>query len=329
MKFRTTVETGMRGVDIRPGDGLTLLGSCFADHIGRRMVRSGLDAHANPFGVLYNPVSVATWCKAVAAGEPLPGDVFFESGGLWHSWLNDSSFSAGDREECRVRIESVRREEAARIGSAKVLFLTLGTNRHYRLNDSGRVVANCHKQPGARFTEEQLDVEGTKAVLADALEALWRVNPSLKVVFTVSPYRYAKYGFHGSRLGKAVLLLAVDELCRAREGRCFYFPAYEIVLDELRDYRFYDADMLHPSEVAAEYVWERLSEACFPAATRAFMAEWEAVSKALSHRPLHPESGAYRDFLRQTVSRLERLAEKYPESADAAGYERLKGLLKH
>ena len=235
---------------IHPGDGLTLLGSCFADHIGRRMVQSGLDAHANPFGVLYNPLSIAAWCRAMATGESLPEDIFFESGGLWHSWLNDSSFSAENREECRARLENVRREEAARFRSLKVLFLTLGTNRYYRLNDNGRVVANCHKQPGARFTEEQLDVEGAKEVLGEALEALWQVNPSLQIVFTVSPYRYAKYGFHGSRLGKAVLLLAVDGICRAHEGRCFYFPAYEIVLDELRDYRFYAADMLHPSEVA-------------------------------------------------------------------------------
>ena len=158
----------------------------------------------------------------------------------------------------------MRREEAARFRSLKVLFLTLGTNRYYRLNDNGRVVANCHKQPGARFTEEQLDVEGAKEVLGEALEALWQVNPSLQIVFTVSPYRYAKYGFHGSRLGKAVLLLAVDGICRAHEGRCFYFPAYEIVLDELRDYRFYAADMLHPSEVAVEYILGTFLGSLFP-----------------------------------------------------------------
>ena len=114
MKFRTTVETGMKGLEIRPGDGLTLLGSCFADHIGRRMVQSGLDAHANPFGVLYNPLSISVWCRAMATVEPLPEDIFFESGGLWHSWLNDSSFSAENREECRARLENVCREEAAR-----------------------------------------------------------------------------------------------------------------------------------------------------------------------------------------------------------------------
>ena len=223
----------------------------------------------------------------------------------------------------------MRREEAARFRSLKVLFLTLGTNRYYRLNDNGRVVANCHKQPGGQFTEEQLGVEGAKEVLGEALEALWQVNPSLQIVFTVSPYRYAKYGFHGSRLGKAVLLLAVDGICRVHEGRCFYFPAYEIVLDELRDYRFYAADMLHPSEVAVEYIWERFSEVCFPAETRSFMAEWEAVAKALSHRPLHPESAAYREFLRQTMLKLERLTEKYPNLVRTSAYENLKSLLKY
>lgn len=126
-----------------------------------------------------------------------------------------------------------------------------------------------------------------------------------------------------------MLLLAVDGICRAHEGRCFYFPAYEIVLDELRDYRFYAADMLHPSEVAVEYIWERFSEVCFPAETRSFMAEWEAVAKALSHRPLHPESAAYRDFLRQTMLKMERLTEKYPKLADTTEYGRLKDLLKY
>ena len=224
MKFRTTVETGMKGLEIRPGDGLTLLGSCFADHIGRRMVQSGLDAHANPFGVLYNPLSISVWCRAMATVEPLPEDIFFESGGLWHSWLNDSSFSAENREECRARLENVCREEAARFRSLKVLFLTLGTNRYYRLYENGRVVANCHKQPGARFTEEQLDVEGAKEVLGEALGALWQVNPSLQIVFTVSPYRYAKYGFHGSRVGKSRAVVGRRRDMSCARGTLFLFP---------------------------------------------------------------------------------------------------------
>lgn len=329
MEFRTIVEAGMRDVLIRPEDKIGLLGSCFADNIGGRMLRAGLDVHVNPFGVLYNPVSIAAMCTAMAQDELFPEDTFFESGGLWHSWLNDSSFSAATREECRERLSAVCREEHERLASLDFLFVTLGTNRYYELKDGHKVVGNCHKQPGRLFTEQQLTVEATVGVLEKALEQLWAVRPALKIIFTVSPYRYAKYGFHGSRLGKSVLLLAVDALCNRHESLCRYFPAYEIVLDELRDYRFYAEDMLHPSETAVEYIWERFSESCFPAETREFMAGWTAVGKALAHRPLHPESAGYREFLRQTMLKMERLMEKYPKLACTPEYGKLKELLKY
>ena len=329
MELRTTVDTGMQGFSIRPGERLTLMGSCFAENMGRRMERAGLDVHVNPFGVLYNPLSIAAWCAVMAAGEGIPDDCFFESGGMWNSWLNDSSFSSESLEECQARLAAVCRTEAERLRALDKLFITLGTNRYYRLSDNGRVVGNCHKQPAKCFREEELDVEETVDALDKALASLWAVAPSLQVVFTVSPYRYAKYGFHGSQLGKSVLLLATDALCRRHERRCFYFPAYEIVLDELRDYRFYAADMLHPSEVAVEYIWERFSVACFTAETRGFIAEWEAVEKAFSHRPLHPESAAYRSFQRQTMLKLERLMEKYPKLVQSTAYQRLKGQIKY
>ena len=329
MDFYTKVKAGLSGLRIRPDDEIMLLGSCFTDNIGQRMVQSGLDAHVNPFGVLYNPLSIATWCKAMATGKPLPEDVFFESGGMWHSWLNDSSFSAPTEEECRARVEEACRVEADRLKSLKVLFMTLGTNHCYRLNSNGRVVANCHKQPDSLFTEEKLSVEEVEEVLSGALDALWGVNPGLRVVFTISPYRYARYGFHCSQLAKATLLLAVNGVRHRCGKRCLYFPAYEIVLDELRDYRFYAADMLHLSEVGAEYVWRRLADICIPAETRDYMAEWRVVFKALSHRPLHPESAAYREFLRQTMLKLERLTEKYPNLVRTSAYENLKSLLKY
>ena len=328
MKFRTTVECGMPGLAISPGHQVTLLGSCFADHVGRRMSASGLDVHVNPFGVLYNPLSISTMCMSLTLEGEFPDDCFFESGGMWHSWLNDSSFSATGREACRARLEAARRAEKARLQTLDFLFLTLGTNRYYALKEGGRAVGNCHKQPDCLFVERQMDVDEAMTALGRALEALWGVNPALQVVFTVSPYRYAKYGFHGSQLGKAVLLLAVEGLCRRFSGRCHYFPAYEIVLDELRDYRFYADDMLHPSELAVAYVWERFSDSCLAPETRAFMAEWEAVGKALAHRPLHPESEAYRNFLRQTMLKLQRLTEKYPKLASTPEYERLESLLK-
>lgn len=327
MKFHTVVACDMPGVSIHPGHRITLLGSCFADNVGRRMAVSGLDVHVNPFGVLYNPVSISTMCMSLVLEGRFPDGYFFETGGMWHCWLTDSSFDAENRDICRARLEEARRKESERLRMLDFLFITLGTNRCYELENDGLVVGNCHKQPGRMFAEKQLDAAETVAALSQTLEALWEVNPGLQVIFTVSPYRYAKYGFHGSQLGKAVLLLAVDALCSRFAERCHYFPAYEIVLDELRDYRFYADDMLHPSELAVSYIWERFSEVCFQPETRAFMAEWEAVEKALAHRPFHPDSEAYRDFLRQTMLKLERLTEKYPNLALTSEYERMKGLL--
>ncbi|HIY36878.1 MAG TPA: GSCFA domain-containing protein [Candidatus Paraprevotella stercorigallinarum] len=327
MDFRTKLKWDEPSWQLEPSSRITSVGSCFADHMGRKMQDARLDVHVNPFGVLYNPLSIATCCNLMTSVAGVPDRFFFESGGLWHCWLNDSSFSAGTLSECRERVNRVYEEEYRRLRTLDVLFLTLGTNRCYQLKEEGYVVGNCHKQPGVLFEEKSLTVEQTLSALRGCLDAMWKINPGLRVVWTISPYRYLKYGAHGSQLGKAVLLLAVDELCRA-DSRCSYFPAYEIVLDELRDYRFYAEDMVHPSPVAVSYIWECLSEHCFSPALKTYIKEWEQISKALSHRPLHPESEAYRTFLRQTLLKLEQLNEKYPNLVLSSEYDRLKDLLK-
>ncbi|MCD8318747.1 MAG: GSCFA domain-containing protein, partial [Paraprevotella sp.] len=173
MKFRTVVDTSFPEIRIAPEDEMTLLGSCFADHIGRRMCRAGFDVNVNPFGVLYNPQSIATVCTFAASGKSIPEDCFFEADGLWHNWLNDSSFSAESREACRARWETVCREERERLCTLRFLFITLGTNRCYVLKENGRVVGNCHKQPACRFTERQMGVEDTAEVLGEMLHELW------------------------------------------------------------------------------------------------------------------------------------------------------------
>lgn len=326
MEFRTKVDCVLPDLRLRPETRVDTVGSCFAEHVGERMAHAGFDVRVNPYGVLYNPLSIAMMCRTMVTGELPEGEGFFERDGLCHCWWVDSGFSAESRETCEERMREASAAGAERLKTLDLLCLTLGTNRYYTLSD-GRVVGNCHKQPGTLFTERMLTVDETVAALDSMLEALWTVRPSLQVLFTVSPYRYAKYGFHGSQSGKAVLLLAVDELCRRHAGRCFYFPAYEIVLDELRDYRFYAEDMLHPSQVAVDYVWERFAEACFTTEARTYAAACESVHRALSHRPLHPETLEYRNFLRKTLLKVEQLKEKYPSFAFPKEYGRLKALL--
>lgn len=195
----------------------------------------------------------------------------------------------------------------------EVAVLTLGTNHVYILKETGEIVDNCRKRPQRLFREELLTVDVCLDYLSRAVETLLSRNPDVRVVVTVSPIRYAKYGFHGSALSKAVLLLAADRLVAAYPDVVEYFPAYEIVNDELRDYRFYAEDMLHPSQQAVAYIWERFAEAFFSEDTRRFLEEWRPIKEALAHRPFRPDSDEYKAFLAATMRKAELLARKYPD----------------
>ena len=200
-----------------------------------------------------------------------------------------------------------------RCGAAPgVALFTLGTNHVYVLNETGEIVDNCAKRPQRLFTERVLTVDECVGYLDEAVGVLAGRRNGVKVVVTVSPIRYAKYGYHGSALSKAVLLLAADRLVGMRPGTVSYFPAYEIVNDELRDYRFYAPDMLHPSAQAVEYVWAVFSDAYFSPAAKRFIEEWRPVKEALGHKPFNPESAEYKEFMNKTMLKVKALSEKYP-----------------
>lgn len=197
----------------------------------------------------------------------------------------------------------------------KTVFLTLGTNHVYRLKETGEIVDNCEKRPAALFQEEELSVDACADYLMQAVTLLRQVNPDIRIVLTVSPIRYRKYGCHGSQLSKATLLLAVE---RIRVNLCqsvAYFPAYEIVNDELRDYRFYKSDMLHPSEQTVEYIWQRLNESYLSDEAKAFIQEWAPLKAAFHHKPFDPESEEYKAFMHKTMLKVAELKKKYPTFA--------------
>lgn len=187
---------------------------------------------------------------------------------------------------------------------------TLGTNHVYILNETGEIVDNCRKRPQRLFTERELTIDECAEYLCRAIGRLRSVNPDVRVVLTVSPIRYAKYGFHGSQLSKAVLLLAANKVVRGQD-MVEYFPAYEIVNDELRDYRFYREDMLHPSDQAVEYIWQRFGDTYFSEHTRSFLEEWRPVKAALGHRPFNADSEEHKEFLRKTMAKADALKAKY------------------
>ena len=193
----------------------------------------------------------------------------------------------------------------------KTVFLTLGTNHVYRLKETGEIVDNCEKRPAALFQEEELSVDACTDYLMQAVTLLRQVNPDIRIVLTVSPIRYRKYGYHGSQLSKATLLLAVE---RIRVNLCqsvAYFPAYEIVNDELRDYRFYKSDMLHPSEQTVEYIWQRLYVSYLSDEAKAFIQEWAPLKAAFHHKPFDPESEEYKAFMHKTMLKVAELKKKY------------------
>ena len=197
-------------------------------------------------------------------------------------------------------------------GQPHTVFITLGTNHVYRLKETGEIVDNCEKRPQSLFQEEELSVDACADYLKRAIAILRQHNPNVRIVLTVSPIRYRKYGYHESQLSKGILLLAIEEVRNSLCKSVAYFPSYEIVLDELRDYRFYAPDMLHPSEQAVDYIWERLVENYFSSEAKTFLNEWRPLKQALAHKPFNPDSEEYRAFMEKTLLKVEELRKKYP-----------------
>ena len=269
--------------------GIVSLGSCFSDEIGRRLQESGFRIEQNPFGTLYNPASIAQALHRIVDDREIGVDDLVQHEGLWHSWHHHGSFSRSTAEEtiaaCNGRIHKAH--EA--LSEASLLMVTFGTAWVFEYD--GNVVANCHKLPPQMFTRRRMTVEEIVALWQPLLQELAAFYPKLNVLFTVSPIRHLADGAHGNQLSKSTLLLAIDELVAHGSGSAAacYFPAYEIVLDELRDYRFYTSDMVHPSELAVEVVWQRFRESCMAPSVIQQAHNNMKQNKRHKHIPLHQQ----------------------------------------
>lgn len=301
------------------------LGSCFSESMGERLTQAKFACDVNPFGILYNPFSIAKAIETMAGGRLYDEDspeLFSTGDGWWHSFMHHSRFSAPTKEECLRLINERLQPAIEALPKLDCLLVTLGTAYVYFRKDRTKegaagplfdeAVANCHKLPEKCFVRTLVEPSGVFEALDRAFGRLRELNPKLTIVFTVSPVRHARDGFHGSQLSKASLLLGVEELCRKWPDNCLYFPAYEILMDELRDYRFYADDMLHPSTLAVDYIWECFCQTYLTKGTRDVMAECLSVSRDLAHRPFHPDSPQYRNFLTQITLKIGRLMEKCP-----------------
>lgn len=280
--FRTVVEIPKWVKPMQPNQHFVLLGSCFAQNIGEMFLSYGLHSTCNPLGVVYNPESIAIQIRqALLADVEMP---VFQMGQEWRCWWANTLLTDTDERRFRQTLQSTFTNLGESLRNADYLFLTFGSNVCYRLKENGITVANCHKVPGKLFDEIAMDSESCIGILSNMMELLKKECPNLQVVFTVSPYRYKKYGFHGSQLAKSTLLLTVDRICRLYPEQTTYFPAYEIMLDELRDYRFYADDMIHPAPVAVNYIWQRLAENCMSIEMQQYLKEYGPTRKSKMHK---------------------------------------------
>lgn len=286
LKLQTPVETGRGAVSISLKDKIFVLGSCFADNIGGKMVDLGFDVCVNPFGTIYNPVSVCNSIARLTSGIPFTEDECVPMGAgsdLICSFSHHTSFARRTDDEFLNVANACLEEASHRWKAATKVIITLGTAWIYEYTRSGEVVSNCLKINAKEFTRRRLTVRETTALLMNMVAR----HPDKEFIFTVSPIRHLKDGAHGNQLSKSTLLLALDEVIAKFPERCEYFPAYEIVLDELRDYRFYAPDMVHPSEQAVDYLWTRFVGFAVPSRE---LPDLEARRKEYlrsRHRPLH------------------------------------------
>jgi hypothetical protein len=308
--YRITIEK--YPIEITYRDTLFWIGSCFAANIGEMMKRKRFRCEVNPFGALYNPESILSALCRLLDGRLLDVEDLFEHGELWSSFSFHGSFSDVDRLKALERMNAAVMRATKSLRAAGYLFVTFGTAQVFREKASGEIAGNCHKLPAARFDRETLSCGSITERYAEFVARIATILPEQKIIFTVSPVRHLKDGAHANSISKSTLLLAVDELTRLFPERCFYFPAYEILLDELRDYRFYDTDLCHPSALATEHIANRFIDAFVSSSEREVMNEVVRLDMARAHRPLHPETAAYRKFVEATGEKERALRERYP-----------------
>ena len=310
--FRTVFPIQHAPFSLTYADRLLLAGSCFIEHIGERLTAGKFTTLANPNGIIYNPLSLAQSLEFLLNQETYTKADLFNCNGLWHSWAHHGAFSNPDEQAAANGIQQARETAAVFLEKTNRLLLTLGTAEIFTLRETGQVVANCHKAPAGWFDQRRLGVPETVEALSGLFQKLKAVLPDLQVILTVSPVRHLRNGAIENQRSKAVLLLACAEIC-GQFDFVYYFPAYELLLDDLRDYRFYAPDMAHPNELAVDYIWQHFAETFFPPDTRQLLAQIEKIRMATTHRPFFPDTPEHRAFARTQLERIEQLSKEHPE----------------
>lgn len=312
MQFRTEVEIPKYPFRIGYNTPTLFCGSCFTENIGGIVRALKMPVRVNPFGVIYNPYSIYNSLRVLMANKKYLETDLQRLNDTWFSYDFHTSHSFADKNECLGRINREVNNGHAFLDQLQNLFITFGTARIYRLKANGRVVANCHKVPAGEFSNELMDVDGIVELWTELLNDLISINPTIKVIFTVSPIRHWKDGAAGNQLSKSVLILATHKLMDKFPDNAFYFPGYEIMMDDLRDYRFYDDDMLHPSQKAIEYIWKKFESAFIDKISGELIGKVQKIIQAVNHRPFSPHTSQHQQFIRQTLKSIDLIVKEHP-----------------
>jgi hypothetical protein len=307
--FRTEVQVHHSPITINLSDKIVTAGSCFSDTIGNQLLQNKFDALVNPFGTNYNPHSIHKCLRYALHNQIVSDHTYLENQGIISNYDFHSAFSAMQKKEIEKKIKETIGATHYFLKDTRWIFITYGTAWIYERKDTGDIVANCHKVASSNFKKVLLNQNTILESFDEFHKDLKTYRPECKIIITVSPVRHIKDTLALNSVSKSVLRLACQTI-EENFSDVFYFPSFEIMMDDLRDYRFYKSDLLHPSEEAEDYIWRKFAASFFDESTQDFIKQWKPIQTALQHKPFHPTSAAHQNFLKTTLSQLESLKNK-------------------
>ena len=310
--FRTTLPPFNPHFQIQHTNSLMCIGSCFAENMSKRLSAAKFTTLVNPFGILYHPLHIANCLDMISQDYVFGAEDLIQSQDRWYSHWHHSQFSHQDQSQLILNLQNALAEAKPALAGTEIFIFTFGTAYCYEHNDTGINVANCHKIPANQFTKKKSSVEEILLRYKISLDSILELNPAAKFIFTVSPIRHLKDGIIENTSSKAILHLAVDALVKDYE-QAYYFPSYELMMDDLRDYRFYKEDLLHPSEVAVQYIWAHFTAHLFSQDTQQLMSKIDAIQQATHHKAFHPKSEAHQQFLKTNLKKIAILKKENPK----------------
>ncbi|WP_129746291.1 GSCFA domain-containing protein [Flavobacterium anhuiense] len=315
MQFRTQIPISKSSLPIDYNSKILSIGSCFAENMAEKFDYFKFQNETNPFGIIFNPVSIEKLFRRISKQEWFEEkDVFFHNE-RWHSFEVHSDLSNSDRQELLETLNKAVTETNKQLKEATHIIITFGTSWIYRNLEKDEIVANCHKVPQKQFSKELLSAETIQQSIQNTIEAIQTLNPNINFIFTISPVRHIKDGFIENQLSKSHLFTALHQVLKTHNSKLIthnYFPSYEIMMDELRDYRFYNEDMLHPNQIAIDYIWKLFSENYVSEEIVQVMKEVDEIQKSLRHRSFNPESEQHQKFLANLQQKMKKVEEKWP-----------------